>query len=82
METPRLLGVLRDERAQQLDRDVAFQFAVTRVPDDAHPAFPDLLEQLVAARQDRHQRSTSPPQLSESSDTTTSGSWSQPLYRA
>ena len=44
----------RDERPQELDGDVALEPRVARAPDDAHPAFSDLLDQLVAASQDPH----------------------------
>src|SRR5206468_10783133 len=71
VEAPSLLGVLGKERAEQLDRDVTLELPIASVPDDSHPAFADLLEQLVATRQDRHQRTTSTPQLSEPSVTAT-----------
>ena len=51
-EPPPLIALHRDERAQHLDRHVTIELRVAGAPDDAHGAFPDLLEQLVAACRD------------------------------
>src|SRR5204863_8799043 len=69
LEAPQVVAVLRHERVQQLDRHVAFELQLAGAPDDAHPAFTDLLEQLVATGQDRHRPPPTPPQLSTRSGT-------------
>ncbi len=59
-----LLGVLREVPGRdQLDRDVAVQDGVLRAVDDAHPAAPQLGEDLVAVGELRpdHVRATDTP---------------------
>src|SRR4029450_11027294 len=70
-----------DRRAQQLDRNVAVELAVASPPDDAHAAFADLVEQLVAGGQHRHRQSSAPLELSATSGTALTPLSVAPLYR-
>src|SRR5213083_1201120 len=71
VEAARLRRISRDRRAQQLDRDLAVELAVTGAPNDAHTAFADLVEQVVAGGHHRHRRSSAPLALSTGSGTAT-----------
>ena len=47
VETSQAIGVLRDHRGQHLDRQLALQRRIERLPDDAHPSLADLVNQPV-----------------------------------
>ena len=44
------LGIVRDPRVQDLQRDVALEPLVVRTPDHAHAAATQLLEQAISPR--------------------------------
>src|SRR5262245_20944714 len=47
VESRESIGIVRQARREELDRDVAAERRIDRLPHDPHPAFADLLGQAV-----------------------------------